>query len=233
MLIIFCACSFPWIWLHMYLEPPRINTLIHTGPYDVYDDEEHDDGYKSNGGLSANEEYSSNQTLVNSYEDSDVNLPRPTILPDSEGAEDSISLRPHGAPAFKRRPSLVAAFEVTALCPVFFFGFLKWFDRVYWMQNLSTLFHCTHESLTTSCGHSVCQGLDQDCSLLIPATMVQSPRGLQGCLGVSLPDRPGPCLFTPLMMDLGRQLLFHTTWHQTILQDTDFLEVILAATMPS
>lgn len=92
-------------------KPPRINTLIHTGPYDAYEDEEHDDGYKSNGGLSANEEYSSNQTLVNSYEDSDVNIPRPTILPDSEGAEDSISLRPHGAPAFKRRPSLVAAFE--------------------------------------------------------------------------------------------------------------------------
>ncbi|KAH7038695.1 Sodium/calcium exchanger protein-domain-containing protein, partial [Linnemannia elongata] len=31
--------------------------------------------------------------------------------PSNEGAEDSISLRPHGAPAFKRRPSLVAAFE--------------------------------------------------------------------------------------------------------------------------
>ncbi|KAF9911513.1 hypothetical protein EC991_003315 [Linnemannia zychae] len=91
--------------------PPRINTLIHTGPYDAYEDEEHDDGYKLNGGLSANEEYSSNQTLVNSYEDSDVNLPRPPILPDSEGAEDSISLRPHGAPGYKRRPSLVAAFE--------------------------------------------------------------------------------------------------------------------------
>ncbi|KAG0287188.1 hypothetical protein BGZ96_008867 [Linnemannia gamsii] len=80
-------------------------------PYDAYEDEEHDDGYKSNGGLSANEEYSSNQTLVNSYEDSDVNLPRPPILPDSEGVEDSISLRPHGVPVFKRRPSLVAAFE--------------------------------------------------------------------------------------------------------------------------
>ncbi|KAK3824054.1 MAG: Sodium/calcium exchanger protein-domain-containing protein [Linnemannia gamsii] len=53
-------------------KPPRINTLIHTGPYDAYEDDEHDDG---------------------------------------EGAEDSISLRPHGAPAFKRRPSLVAAFE--------------------------------------------------------------------------------------------------------------------------
>ncbi|KAG0379337.1 hypothetical protein BGX24_000828 [Mortierella sp. AD032] len=92
-------------------KPPRINTLIHTGPYDAYEDDEHDDGYKSNGGLSANEEYSSNQTLVNSYADSDVNLHRPTILPDSEGVEDSISLRPHGAPAFKRRPSLVAAFE--------------------------------------------------------------------------------------------------------------------------
>ncbi|KAF9083256.1 hypothetical protein BGX23_011643 [Mortierella sp. AD031] len=53
-------------------KPPRINTLIHTGPYDAYEDEEHDDG---------------------------------------EGAEDSISLRPHGAPAYKRRPSLISAFE--------------------------------------------------------------------------------------------------------------------------
>ncbi|KAF9105787.1 hypothetical protein BGX29_011386 [Mortierella sp. GBA35] len=92
-------------------KPPRINTLIHTGPYDAYEDEEHDDGYKSNRGLSANEGNSSNQTLVNSYEDSDVNLPRPPILTDSEGAEDSISLRPHGAPAYKRRPSLISAFE--------------------------------------------------------------------------------------------------------------------------
>ncbi|KAF9922728.1 hypothetical protein FBU30_007149 [Linnemannia zychae] len=92
-------------------KPPRINTFIHTGPYDAYEDEEIDDGYKSNGGLSANGEYSSNQTLVNSYEDNDVNLPRPPILPDSEGGENSISLRPQGIPALKRRPSLVAAFE--------------------------------------------------------------------------------------------------------------------------
>ncbi|KAG0252639.1 hypothetical protein BG011_006859 [Mortierella polycephala] len=94
-------------------KPPRINTLIATGPYDDYEDEEHDDGYISPGGLSANDldHYDSNQTLVNSYDNSDVNTARPHLSNDSGGVEDSISLRPPGSSALKRRPSLLSAFE--------------------------------------------------------------------------------------------------------------------------
>ncbi|KAI8600231.1 Sodium/calcium exchanger protein-domain-containing protein [Dissophora ornata] len=54
-------------------KPPNIITGFAPGPYDPYEDEEHED--------------------------------------DGEGVQDSISLRPPGAPAFKRRPSLISAIE--------------------------------------------------------------------------------------------------------------------------
>ncbi|KAF9183820.1 hypothetical protein BGZ51_003730 [Haplosporangium sp. Z 767] len=82
-------------------------------PYDDYEDEEHDDGYISPGGLSANDldHYDSNQTLVSSYDNSDVNTARPHLSNDSGGVEDSISLRPSGPFALKRRHSLLSAAE--------------------------------------------------------------------------------------------------------------------------
>lgn len=98
--------------------------MVETGPYDAYEDEEHDDGYISAGHLSGIEQYASSQTLVNSYESTDVNLVRPPLSlvrpplsPDSGGVEDSISLRPSGTSAPKRRPSLLSAFEAS----IFFF----------------------------------------------------------------------------------------------------------------
>ncbi|KAF9279606.1 hypothetical protein BGZ68_007806 [Mortierella alpina] len=101
-------------------KPPKIITVVETGPYDAYEDEEHDDGYISAGHLSGIEQYASSQTLVNSYESTDVNLVRPPLSlvrpplsPDSGGVEDSISLRPSGTSAPKRRPSLLSAFEAT------------------------------------------------------------------------------------------------------------------------
>ncbi|KAF9562012.1 hypothetical protein EC968_005415 [Mortierella alpina] len=94
-------------------KPPKIITVLETGPYDAYEDEEHDDGYISAGHLSGNEQYASNQTLVNSYESTDVNLVRPHLSHDSGGVEDSISLRPSGTSAPKRRPSLLSAFEAS------------------------------------------------------------------------------------------------------------------------
>lgn len=98
------------------IEPLRINTQFTLGPYDAYEDEEHDDGYISavrSLSASANEQFGSDQTLVGSFDSSHVNLPRSPLPPSREGAEDSISLRPPGTPAgLRRRPSLLSAVEV-------------------------------------------------------------------------------------------------------------------------
>ncbi|KAF9984550.1 hypothetical protein BGZ65_000158, partial [Modicella reniformis] len=59
-------------------KPPNIVTQLVAGPYDEYEDEEHDDGY---------------------------------MTPERGDVQDSISLRPPGTPAFKRRPSLISAME--------------------------------------------------------------------------------------------------------------------------
>ncbi|KAG0211906.1 hypothetical protein BGX28_007188 [Mortierella sp. GBA30] len=99
-------------------KPPKIITVLETGPYDAYEDEEHDDGYISRGRLSLDDQYDSNQTLVNSCDSTDVNIARPYLSYDSEGVEDSISLQPPGA--MKRRPSLLSAIE--ASIRVFYYG---------------------------------------------------------------------------------------------------------------
>ncbi|KAG0055524.1 hypothetical protein BGZ83_008268 [Gryganskiella cystojenkinii] len=97
-------------------KPLRINTQLQTGPFDAYEDSEHDDGYISAAAsLSTAHEHfgSSDQTLVSSYGSSHVvnNVQSPTFSPSREGADDSISLRPPGTPAMRRRPSLLSAFE--------------------------------------------------------------------------------------------------------------------------
>ncbi|KAG0362183.1 hypothetical protein BGZ54_008750, partial [Gamsiella multidivaricata] len=90
---------------------PNIVTQLVPGPYDAYEDEEHDDGYISSERVSSSDLYDPNQTLVNSYGSSDVNIPRPNLSNDSGGAQDSISLRPPGTLSLKRRPSLISAME--------------------------------------------------------------------------------------------------------------------------
>jgi sodium/potassium/calcium exchanger 6 len=103
------------------LEPPNIVTQFMTGPYDAYEDEEHDDGYMMPGrqaGLSIIDPYDSKQTLVNSYGSADVNIPRPNLSNNSGDVQDSISLQPPGTPAFKRRPSLISAIEVRLCGPL-------------------------------------------------------------------------------------------------------------------
>ncbi|KAF9115885.1 hypothetical protein BGX27_005951 [Mortierella sp. AM989] len=93
-------------------KPPHIITQMPTGPYDAYEDEEHDDGYISPGPLSSIDQCDSNQTLVSSYNSIGVNIPRPHLSNDSEGVENSISLRPPGSSSvLRRRPSLLSAFE--------------------------------------------------------------------------------------------------------------------------
>ncbi|KAF9353517.1 hypothetical protein BGX26_008703 [Mortierella sp. AD094] len=92
-------------------KPPNIITQITTGPYDAYEDEEHDDGYISPAPLSSIDQSDSNQTLVSSYDSSDVNIPKPHLSNDSGGVEDSFFLRPAGSSPLRRRPSLLTAFE--------------------------------------------------------------------------------------------------------------------------
>ncbi|KAF9433651.1 hypothetical protein BGZ76_009171 [Entomortierella beljakovae] len=91
-------------------KPPHIITQM-TRDYDDYEDEEHDDGYISPGPLSSIDQHDSNRTLVNSYDGTDHNIPPNNFSDDSGGVEDSISLRPQGIPALKRRASLLTAFE--------------------------------------------------------------------------------------------------------------------------
>ncbi|KAG0309868.1 hypothetical protein BGZ98_003411 [Dissophora globulifera] len=94
------------------LKPPNIVTRNIPGPYDDYEDEEHDeDGYMTPGRLSVNDLYDSKQALATSNGSTEVNSPQPHLSNDSGGAHDSISLRPPGAPAFKHRPSLMSAIE--------------------------------------------------------------------------------------------------------------------------
>ncbi|KAG0313264.1 hypothetical protein BGZ99_008981 [Dissophora globulifera] len=94
------------------LEPPNIVTRNIPGPYDDYEDEEHDeDGYMTPGRLSVNDLYDSKQALATSNGSTEVNSPQPHLSNDSGGVHDSISLRPPGAPAFKHRPSLMSAIE--------------------------------------------------------------------------------------------------------------------------
>ncbi|KAF9399884.1 hypothetical protein BGX21_005420 [Mortierella sp. AD011] len=91
-------------------KPPNIITQVTIGPYDAYEDEEHDDGYISSASLSLIDQNDSNQTLVGSDVSSDVNISKPHLSNDSGGAEDSFSLQPTGSP-LRRRPSLLTAFE--------------------------------------------------------------------------------------------------------------------------
>ncbi|KAI1318039.1 hypothetical protein EDD11_007273 [Mortierella claussenii] len=101
-------------------KPLSISTQLMTGPYDAYEDDEHDVGYISPEQLSVIDVHDSKQTLVGSYGSNDVNSslsrhhpPLPS-LDHSGGVEDSISLRPPGSssrPAFKRRASLLSAIE--------------------------------------------------------------------------------------------------------------------------
>ncbi|KAG0243979.1 hypothetical protein BGX31_010014 [Mortierella sp. GBA43] len=94
-------------------KPPNIVTQFASGPFDPYVDEEHDDGYMLPTGrsaLSRNDIYDSKHTLVNSYGTHIVNTRRPCLSPRSRDY-DTISLRPPGTPAYKRRPSLLSAIE--------------------------------------------------------------------------------------------------------------------------
>lgn len=141
------------------IEPLRINTQLHLGPFDAYEDEEHDDGYISAvGSISAIEQFGSDQTLVGSYDSGHVNHPRSPISPNREGAEDSISLRPPGAPSpMRRRPSLISAIEVKPfeIVPNQFFFFFCHFDcPLTFLFTISHLFlyqfHDVVRSLTLS-----------------------------------------------------------------------------------